>query len=218
MVWGPKSTGKSLGLQEMAVVWKNQGRVIIDIDLKDLVGGYAHFLDYFRTKVLQSLSDLALTADELRICFLCSSHLHNKTLIKPMMPNVLSRWLSDYGFESTAKFVDTANAKWAKDLDTYLQFIFATTDMALGVDFQGLLEFLELLTIQRPHVAPVIILRELQYLNAIGGKTYFPISFALSSPRSRGAALWVLLSRPPSTLGWKPRTFCVQLSRFNPIS
>lgn len=82
----------------------------------------------------------------------------------------LSRWLHNFGFTSAAKGREEANAKWAQDLDMYLEFIFATTDKVLGVDFQGLVEFLELLTVQRPHIAPIIILRELQFLNRIGGE------------------------------------------------
>ncbi|KAL6068093.1 hypothetical protein QOT17_008341 [Balamuthia mandrillaris] len=172
VVWGPKSTGKSKGIQEMAELWRKQGRVVIDIDLKDLVGGYDHFVHYFRTKVRQSLSGLDLTPAELQTCYVCSAHLHDKATIPHLKktPNFLSRWLSDYQLEGAASFVDAANAQWLRDLDTYLQFIFATTDVTLGVDFQGLIEFLELLTVQRPHIGPLVILRELQYLNHIGGE------------------------------------------------
>src|SRR3989344_5457418 len=79
---GPKSTGKSHGLQEMAQVWSEQGHVVIDINLKDL----------------------ALTS-ELCICHMCSSHLHNKTTAAAP-PSFFSCWLSNYGLEGTASFTN----------------------------------------------------------------------------------------------------------------
>jgi len=68
MVRGPKSTGKSLGLQAMAQLWQKQGRVVIDVDLKGLVGGYDRFIHYFWHRVLHALWGLNLTPDELRTC------------------------------------------------------------------------------------------------------------------------------------------------------
>lgn len=191
VVWGPKSTGKSKGIQVMAELWVKQGRLTIDIDLKDFVGGYDHFLHYFRTRTLQALSGHSLTADELRTCYVCSLHFRNKTrlYLEEQHHNVISRWLRDYGFNGSADAIANANAKWAKDLDSYLEFVFATTGTALGLDFQGLIEFLELLAIQRPQLAPVIILRELQYLNHINGEALISDILRTLESKKQGRSL-----------------------------
>lgn len=69
-----------------------------------------------------------------------------------------------------------------------------TTDKkTLGVDFQGLIEFLELLAVQRPEVAPVVILRELQYLNSIGGETLLSEILRTLESKKQGRSLVVVI-------------------------
>ncbi len=129
VVWGPKSTGKSLGIQEMAMLWKKQGRIV------------------------------------------------------------------------TMK-LDVTNARRAGDLDTYLQFLFGTTDTALGMDFQGLIEFLELLTVQRPLIAPIMILRELHYLNKIGGSSLLSEILRTLESRKQGRSLVGVIIETSSEYTW----------------
>jgi hypothetical protein len=195
MVWGPKSTGKSLGLQAMAELWQKQGRVVIDVDLKDLVGGYDRFIHYFWHRVLHALWGLNLTPDELRTCYVCSPHCRNKhqtttATATTTAPNFLSRWLSDYNLAHDTSF---------ENLNTYLQFIFTNTteDRALGVDFQGLIEFLELLVVQRPQTGPVVILREIQHLNHIGGDALLSnILRTLESKKQGRSLVGVIIETP----------------------
>jgi hypothetical protein len=220
MVHGPKLNGKSAGLQVMANLWRSQGRVVININHKGLVGDYTDFLYYFQAEVKRSLCGLELTSSELQTCYICSEH-RTKTPVhlKTQEPNFLSQWLHDYTL-STGRFLSqwlhdhyleesanvfsqrllhyelaTAIGQWLRNggVDSYLQYVFATTDMALGMNFRGLMEFLELVAIQRPQAAPVLILHDIQLLQDIGGGALLSNILHTLEARKRDSLVGVII-------------------------
>lgn len=56
LVWGPKSTGKTEGINLMCHKWRDQGRSIVRVDLKGFVGTTDTFMTSFYGQVLNALS------------------------------------------------------------------------------------------------------------------------------------------------------------------
>jgi hypothetical protein len=56
LVWGPKSTGKTEGINIKCEQWRREGRPIVRVDLKGFVGTTETFLTSFYGQVLNALS------------------------------------------------------------------------------------------------------------------------------------------------------------------
>lgn len=66
VVWGAKSVGKTFGINIMVDMWKKQGRVVIDIDLKGFERSFDDFIELTRNAIRISTSPFKLNKFSLR--------------------------------------------------------------------------------------------------------------------------------------------------------
>ena len=171
VVWGPKSTGKSGGINQMKWIWKGQRRMVLDIDLKTYYNQYYKSYEVlFKNSLASAVYSAQLSPTELVYCGICSSSYQRNITDDDVTPSFLETQAERWGFPEVARTIRMSNVRWLKDVERSIAMFFKSAEDGgpSSGSFNAILEFLDILTLQRPDLAPIVILREIQFLNRMG--------------------------------------------------
>ena len=165
IVWGPTSTGKSNGLTNMVEIWHNQGRVIVDLDFKNFCGDHEAFKHQFRVAVSGEWEKFHFNRNDIHNCFRCSNFL-NQTEFEYKFDNGFIGWILSAIIHKTLPATLSKHiAKWRYDY--LIKSMFTSVDSTIS--FSKIIDSMELMALQKPSAAPIIIFRELQNLYTLNG-------------------------------------------------
>eukprot|EP00696_Hemimastix_kukwesjijk_P002072 gnl/Hemi2/12537_TR4275_c0_g1_i1.p1 gnl/Hemi2/12537_TR4275_c0_g1~~gnl/Hemi2/12537_TR4275_c0_g1_i1.p1 ORF type:complete len:521 (+),score=117.17 gnl/Hemi2/12537_TR4275_c0_g1_i1:109-1671(+) len=200
LVWGPKSVGKTLGLKVMRAAWEAARRPVVRVDLKDFSGNMTTFRDYLYRSLLLPYSrhDVSSAARSIRSCVR-----HRPVSSIPLLENdFLLESANTVGWQGPLSLLNEFITHGSYGIQDIVSGYFFASQFASGMDFTGLLEALELLAVQKPHLAPIIILQEIQSLRQLnnGPELLGQILHALESKKQAGSLVSVILET--SDLMW----------------
>ena len=178
LVWGAVGCGMETGLEYMIQQWREQGRVVINIDLRNFEGERANFLDFIHKATIDGfhgheLSSAAIQAmEELLNNGTDKSARSNDDGFMSLLKKLALKTVSMLPFVSYTfqqKLEGVFDSKLAA-LDSFLlSFVTGEEDAFSEINFQSFLSAINILVNYQPSLAPIVIFNQLDAVSFLGG-------------------------------------------------
>lgn len=189
LVWGPPGSGKRGGLQQFVSKWREQGRMVVVIDLNDFSGDLKQLNVLIDKAVLEGFADHTLSPDMMvaldksiiaeqeeleESTFITNLMFYVKLLTKPLLyllASPLQVVLPAPLLTSVEQRVLDIYENRLNGLGQYMESVFKTKEDALEeINFKDFFRAMRLISRMETDSAPVIIFSQMTSLDVLGAK------------------------------------------------
>ena len=177
VVWAPPGYGTNKGLHQMTLVWKEQGRVVVHINLEEYKGGKNEMVRIIQLAVVEAFQDHDLSGETMRGLDSLLQQASGEEELKSgvaswftLVQQVTMKLVSAVPLVS-AVLQDKLSAFYNSKLtnfNTFLNSLVESDEGALeGINFKTVFSAMDILASYQPLLAPIIVFDHLDALSKL---------------------------------------------------
>ena len=189
LVWGPPGSGKRGGLQQFVNLWREQGRIVVVIDLSNFSGNLKQLNELIDKAVLEGFTNKTLSPDMMvaldksivaeqeeleQNSFVTNLMSYVKMFTKPVLHLIISPLQAAVPSPLSGSVEDQIVDIYEKRLDglsQYMESVFKTKEDALEeINFKDFFRAIRLISRMEADFAPVIVFTRMTSLDVLGAK------------------------------------------------